>query len=563
MSHIQINHLTFTYPQSSKPALDDVSLDLESGSFLMLGGKSGSGKSTLLSHLTSATAPVGQRSGSILIDGVPLEDMTVFSQMSNIAFVPQHSNLRGVSGKVIDELARGLVRINCEHSTMRSRIAEATAYFGIESWLDRNVEELSDGQRRLVSLASALVVTPRVLILDDPISQLDPTSVANFLSILYDLYEELKVTVIMSTGIFGEVYAVADKIVILDAGKIAHEGTPSDIACSLYRGNDQFAYALPSSIRIYHGVHPHALPDVLPLTVGAAHNWMKAELGEKGAAARHLPDKRVGSFSEQPVIKFEDVSLDYGREREVLKDVSLSVTKGSVHAIVGTNGSGKSTMLRMVAGLVSCDRGAVMIHDSRRGRWAKANQSTYEVAFLPQNLDGFFTKETVRAELESMVADRHFSQDEIERYVGDFAKTIGIFSYLDVNPRSLSLGERQLAAIAKVMMQETPILLLDEPTEGIDPFAQRKVGKLLHELAKRGVAILVASQDLRFCAEYATGVSLLFAGDVATTETPQAFFSSNVLYTTQASRISRGVYSNCVTDDEVIVLCLENGWQKS
>lgn len=193
----------------------------------------------------------------------------------------------------------------------------------------------------------------------------------------------------------------------------------------------------------------------------------------------------------------------------------------------------------------------------------KANQSTYEVALLPQNLDGFFTRETVRAELESMVADRHFSQDEIERYVEDFSKTIGIFSYLDVNPRSLSLGERQLAAIAKVMMQETPILLLDEPTEGIDPFAQRKVGKLLHELAKRGVAILIASQDLRFCAEYATGVSLLSAGDVATTETPQAFFSSNVLYTTQASRISRGVYSNCVTDDEVIVLCLENGWQKS
>ncbi len=563
MAHIQIDHLTFTYPHSSKPALDDVSLDLKPGSLLMLGGKSGSGKSTLLSHLTSATAPAGQLSGSILVDGVPLEDMTTFSQMSNIALVPQHSDLRGVTGKVIDELASGLVRINCEQSTMRSRIAEATAYFGIESWLDRNVEELSDGQRRLVSLASAMVVSPRVLILDDPISQLDPTSVANFLSILYDLYKELKVTVIMSTSVFGEIYAVADEIVVLDAGKIAYEGTPSDIACSLYRGNDQFVYALPSSIRIYHGVHPQSSPDALPLTVGAAHNWMKAELETKGAIARHLPDKRMGGYSEQPVIKFENVSFCYGGEHEVLKDVSLSVTKGSVHAIVGTNGAGKSTMLRMVAGLVPCDRGTVTIHDSRRGRWAKANQSTYEVALLPQNLDGFFTRETVRAELESMVADRHFSQDEIERYVEDFSKTIGIFSYLDVNPRSLSLGERQLAAIAKVMMQETPILLLDEPTEGIDPFAQRKVGKLLHELAKRGVAILIASQDLRFCAEYATGVSLLSAGDVATTETPQAFFSSNVLYTTQASRISRGVYSNCVTDDEVIVLCLENGWQKS
>lgn len=169
MAHIQIDHLTFTYPHSSKPALDDVSLDLKPGSLLMLGGKSGSGKSTLLSHLTSATAPAGQLSGSILVDGVPLEDMTTFSQMSNIALVPQHSDLRGVTGKVIDELASGLVRINCEQSTMRSRIAEATAYFGIESWLlTKRRGAFPMARRRLVSLASAMVVSPRVLILDRP-----------------------------------------------------------------------------------------------------------------------------------------------------------------------------------------------------------------------------------------------------------------------------------------------------------------------------------------------------------------------------------------------------------
>lgn len=407
-----------------------------------------------------------------------------------------------------------------------------------------------------------MVLNPRVLVFDDPISQLDPVTASTFLSIVHDLNAELKVTVIMSLRTFDEVYPTADMVAIMDGGRIRHVGTPREVACSLYLGNDQFAYALPSSVRIYHGVHPQSDSCEFPLSVGEARDWMKAECEARGAALRHLPDKRMRGLPEQSVLKFDDLCFSYDGAHELFRNVSLSIAKGGVHAIVGANGSGKSTMLKLAAGVLSPAQGHVSIHDSRRGRWVEAGQCAYEVALLPQDLDGFFTKGTVRDELEKLVAGRHFSQEDIDRYVNDFAKTLGIFAYLDADPRVLSYGERQLAAIAKAMMCETAVLLLDEPTKGIDLFAQRKLGKLLHELAKRGVAIVIASQDLKFCAEYATCVSLLFDGEVATTETPQAFFSSNILYTTQASRISRGLYSNTVTDDEVIVLCLENGWQK-
>ena len=161
-----------------------------------------------------------------------------------------------------------------------------------------------------------------------------------------------------------------------------------------------------------------------------------------------------------------------------------------------------------------------------------------------------------------MLLDERLTPEEIDHRVRESAHVMGISPYLDKDPRRLSCGERRLVAITKVEMAEASVLILDEPTMGVDPFAQRKIGKLLHELAKRGITILIASQDIKFCAEYATSVSLLFNGSIATTNTPQAFFSSNTLYTTEASRISRMLYSNTVTDDEVIILCLENGWQK-
>lgn len=562
MAHIEIRHLSFTYPHAHVPALADVNLDIAPGSLVLLGGKSGSGKSTLLSQFMSPSSPEGQRSGTILIDGVPLEDMSPFSRMSKIAFVSQKPDAQIGSGKVMEELTRHLIRINCEQSTMRSRVAETAAYFGIENWLDRDVDELSDGQKQLLKLASAMVLNPRVLVFDDPVSQLDAVTAASFLTIVYDLNSELRTTVIMSTRIFDEIYQAADIVAVMDAGKIRHLGTPRDVVRSLYRDNDQFVYALPSSVRIYHGVHPRVDPRESPLSVGEARDWMKAEYEAKGATLRHLPDKRVGGLSDQTVMRFEDVGFGYDGARAVFKGLSLSVSKGGVHAVVGANGSGKSTLLKMAAGNLAPDRGLVSIHDGRRGRWVRASQCASDVALLPQDLDGFFARRSVRAELEELVADRHFTQEDIDRYVDDFAKSLGISAFLDEDPGVLSYGERQLAGIAMAMMRETAILLLDEPAKGVDLFAQRKLGKLLHELAKRGVAILIASQDLKFCAEYATSVSLIFDGEIVTTETPQAFFSSNVLYTTQASRISRGVYSNTVTDDDVIVLCLENGWQK-
>lgn len=563
MSHFEVNHLTFSYPDAPTPALEDVTLDIEPGSYLLLCGRNGSGKTTLLRHFASWATPEGARSGTVLLDGVALDGVPQNEQISKVGFVGQNPNRQITQKTVLDELALGPRMVGCDCSTMQSRIAETAAFFGIKDWLNRDVDELSGGQKRLLNLASAMVMSPGVLVLDESTSRLDPIATSMFLSLLRNINHELDVTVIISERAFEQVYIDADEVIIMDAGRIAYHGSTNDVARKLYLSNSPISYALPSAIRIFHGVHPTADPGVSPVSIHGARSWMREEYECKGAGRRHLPDKRmIGDLDRRPILKLDDIHFAYGRGEEILRGTSLSVVQGSVHAIVGNNDAGKTTLLKIAKGMLRPDRGSAEIYDRMRGRWVRTSQCDGIIATLPQNLEGFFTKDTVYEELCSMLLDERLTSGEIDHRVRESAHVMGISPHLEKDPRRLSCGERRLVAIAKVELAEASVLILDEPTMGVDPFAQRKIGKLLHELAKRGITILIASQDLKFCAEYATSVSLLFNGSIATTNTPQAFFSSNTLYTTEASRISRVLYSNTVTDDEVIILCLENGWQK-
>ncbi len=563
MSHFEVNHLTFSYPDAPTPALEDVTLDVEPGSYLLLCGGNGSGKTTLLRHFASWVAPEGTRSGTILLDGIELDAVAQNEQISKVGFVGQNPNRQITQKTVLDELALGPRMVGCDCSTMQSRIAETAAFFGIKDWLNRDVDELSGGQKRLLNLASAMVMSPGVLVLDEPTSRLDPIATSMFLSLLRNINHELDVTVIISERAFEQVYIDADEVIIMDAGRIAYHGSTNDVARKLYLSNSPISYALPSAIRIFHGVHPTVDPGASPVSIHEARSWMREEYECKGAGRLHLPDKRmIGDLDRRPILKLNDIHFAYGRGEEILRGTSLSVVQGSVHAIVGNNDAGKTTLLKIAKGMLRPDRGSAEIYDRMRGRWVRTSQCGGIIATLPQNLDGFFTKDTVYEELRSVLLDERLTPEEIDHRVRESAHVMGISPYLDKDPRRLSCGERRLVAITKVEMAEASVLILDEPTMGVDPFAQRKIGKLLHELAKRGITILIASQDIKFCAEYATSVSLLFNGSIATTNTPQAFFSSNTLYTTEASRISRVLYSNTVTDDEVIILCLENGWQK-
>ena len=564
MSHFRVDHLTFSYSNAATAALKDVSLDIEPGSYLLLCGRNGSGKTTLLRHFASWAAPEGIRSGSVLLDGIALDEVGESEQISKVGFVGQNPNRQITQKTVLDELALGPRMVGCDHSTMQSRIAETAAYFGIKDWLNRDVDELSGGQKRLLNLASAMVMNPDILILDEPTSRLDPIATSTFLSLIRNINYELDVTVVISERSFERVYTDADEVIIMNEGEIAYRGSTQDVAKKLYLSNDPISYALPSAIRIFHGVHPAVNSETFPVTVHGARRWMRKEFKLKGASRRHLPDKRMsGNVDKRTMLKLDNVHYAYGSGDEVLRGTTLSITQGSVHAIVGNNDAGKTTLLKIAKGLLEPRQGDAKVYDRVRGHWVKTSQCDGIIATLPQDLDDFFVNDTVHEELRCAFSNERLSPEEVDFRIREFAHGIGITPHLDKNPRGLSCGERRLVAIARTVMSEVGILILDEPTMGVDPFAQRKCGKLLHELAKRGVTILIASQDLKFCAEYATNVSLLFNGTIATTSTPQAFFSSNTLYTTEASRISRVLYSNTVTDDEVIILCLENGWQKS
>ena len=246
MSHFEVDHLTFTFPNALTPALEDVNLDVEPGSYLLLCGRNGSGKTTLLRHFASWATPEGTRSGTVLLDGVDLGAVTQNEQVSKVGFVGQNPNRQITQKTVLDELALGPRMVGCDHSTMQSRIAETAAYFRIKDWLNRDVAELSGGQKRLLNLASAMVMNPDVLVLDEPTSRLDPIATSTFLSLVRNINRELDVTVIISERSFEQVYIDADEVIIMDAGRIAYRGSTNDVARKLYLGNDPISYALAS-----------------------------------------------------------------------------------------------------------------------------------------------------------------------------------------------------------------------------------------------------------------------------------------------------------------------------
>ena len=547
MAHFHIENLTFSYPGSVTPTLDGVSLDIEKGEFLLLCGRSGSGKTTLLRQLKPTLAPYGKRQGEVFFDGKPIGEMTSREQAEKIGFVMQDPQEQIVTDKVWHELAFGLENLGCDPAVMRLRVAEMASFFGIQDWFHREVAELSGGQKQLLNLASVMAMQPEVLILDEPTSQLDPISAGDFLNTLKKINRELGTTIVITEHRMEDIFPAADRVAVMEDGRLTFLGSPREVGLALRESASPLFSALPAPVRVYYAVNPAGR---CPLTVREGRAWLSEEFPE-GASVDALPEPACPDTDGEAALVIKECWLRYTRTGpDVLRGLNLRVPRGSLFAILGGNGTGKSTALKAVCGSVKAYRGSIEILGKRQRDYRLRELFRGCLSMLPQDPRSLFVKETVLEDLQEMGAE--------QAAVEETAALCRITELLSANPADLSGGELQRAALAKVLLRKPKLLLLDEPTKGMDSIFKAEFAAILDRLCREGVTVVMVSHDVEFCAEYAQLVGLFFDGQLITTGTPQTLFGSNSFYTTAVSRMSRHVFRNAVTSEQAAALIKRN-----
>ena len=548
MAHFDIEDLNFSYPTAKgKLSLAGVNLSVKKGEYVVLCGRSGSGKTTLLRQLKTVLAPHGKRSGRVLFNGVPLDEVSDRDQAAKIGYVMQNPDDQIVTDKVWHELAFGLESLGTDQKTMRARVAEMACYFGIQDWFHRDVADLSGGQKQLLNLASIMAMHPEVLILDEPTSQLDPIAASDFLNTVRKINIELGTTVIVTEHRLEDIFPYADRAVVMDEGRIIADDTPRNIGRHLFEQNNKMFAAMPTPVRVFYSAGGSG---DCPLTVRDGRSWLSEAFPEVPKVSA-LPVAELSDEIEDPVLSLKELWFRYEKDSpDILRGVNMEVPKGCLYAIVGGNGAGKSTTLKAICGICRPYRGKVKIFDKPIEKYSTAELFRNCIAMLPQDPKSLFVKKTVREELEEMSKDK--------ARVEEIAGLCQITALLDSHPYDLSGGEQQRAALAKVLLTEPRILLLDEPTKGIDSFFKEVFAGILADLKAKGLTVIMVSHDIEFCARHADMVSMFFDGQVLTTDAPRRFFGANSFYTTAANRMSRHVFTNAVTAEDVVQLYKAN-----
>ena len=556
MEHFEIKDLSFSYPTTpDKQTLSHVNLKIERGQYVTVCGRSGSGKTTLLKHLKSVLAPHGNVTGEILFDGKPLCEVDLRTQSSQIGYVMQNPDSQIVTDKVWHELAFGLESLGVDQKTIRLRVAEMASYFGIQGWFHKNVADLSGGQKQLLNLASIMAMQPSVLILDEPTSQVDPIAASDFMNTVRKINRELRTTIIITDHRLEDIFYASDKVVVMENGSIIADDEPRKIGAFLKAQENKMFAAMPTPVQIYYGVSGEGK---CPLTVREGAEWLDKMFAEQKPTITAIADSKeiLEEEIKDPAVELKEVWFRYEKDTpDILKGVSFQVPKEQIFAIVGGNGTGKSTTLKAICNICKPYRGKVFVDGKAVGKYRGGELFQGMLTMLPQDPQSLFVKKTVREDLEEMLTGK---ASELEEKVRNVAALCEIEDLLESHPYDLSGGEQQRAALAKVLLTEPKIVLMDEPTKGIDNFFKLKFAEILEKLKKQGVTIIMVSHDVEFCAKYADTVSMFFDGGIITTNTPNRFFSQNSFYTTAANRMSRHVFENAITNEDVIELCQQN-----
>ena len=537
MENFGFKNVSFSYPEQEKKALRNISFGVNQGEFILLCGPSGCGKSTLLRHLKTCLSPHGVLSGEILFNGKLLKETDERTQSQEIGFVMQSPENQVVTDKVWHELAFGLESLGFDTPTIRRRVAEVAAFFGIENWFYKKVTELSGGQKQLLCLASVMAMNPKVLVLDEPTAQLDPIAATDFLALLGKINRELGITIILTEHRLEEAFPFATRAIVMEKGEIVCDDTPDKVGLCLRDKDSGMFLAMPTAMRVWAGVETNL---ACPLTVRDGSDFL--ELRNKEKEILPLPAEDPHIYSEGIALQCDELWFRYEKDLpDVIKGFSLTLHRGEFYAVLGGNGAGKTTSLKVIAGLRNAYRGGV--------------QTKGKVGMLPQNPQALFVKRTVREDLYEALRGVKISKEEKDTQVARVVALCGLSEFLDRHPYDISGGEQQRTALAKVLLTAPDLLLLDEPTKGFDAEFKVTFAGIINKLTKQGVTVLMVSHDVPFCAEYTHRCGLFFDGNIVAEGTPREFFSGNSFYTTPANRMARHLIPNAVTVDDILSCC--------
>lgn len=482
-------------------------------------------------------------SGSVYYCGRPVAELSGRESAAAIGYVMQNPEQQIVTDKVWHELAFGLENLGTPRDVIARRIAETASWLGIGELYDRSAAELSGGQKQLVNLAAVLVMQPELLILDEPTAQLDPIAASGFMNAVGRLNREHGMTILMVEHRLEEAVPMCSRLMVMDGGRLIYSGEPGSVIRQL-GSRPEIMCGMPAAARLSAVLGSDTDNAPVPLTVREGRELV----GRYRNDVKKLPDNGYSyQIPDTPALEMKDVYFRYSRSSpDVLRGVGLSVGVGEIFCILGGNGSGKTTTLMAAAGLIKPYSGVIRVFGRKLKEYK--NQSLYRncLAMLPQDVQTVFLRNTVREELD----DAGIKPEELP---------FDLTGLLDMHPYDLSGGEQQLAALAKVLAQKPGILLLDEPTKGLDAAAKLRISGVIRDLKKSGMTVIAVTHDVEFAAGLADRCALFFAGEAVFSGTPHEFFPENSFYTTAAVRITRGQFTGAVTVDEAAELCRING----
>lgn len=513
---LSLQNLSFTYPGGEKPALEQITASVERGELVLLLGGTGSGKTTLLKLMKQLIAPFGTRTGQIQLAGEEVSHLPKETLAREVGYLFQHTQDQLCMPTPLEEMAFGLRQLGSPPAAISRRCGELSCYFGMENWLDTPMEQLSGGQRQLTALASVLAADPSLLLLDEPTAQLDPVHSRSFLEQLLRLHRDNGMTVLAALHQPESIYFQADRVLVLEQGRLLFFGTPEETADFLGERNHPLFSALPAGCRAVR-------------VLGYPASRGKEPLKEEDLS--RLTATPLPAASPKPsLLTLKEVTAAYpGQSRPVLREVDLQLGAGELFVLLGANGCGKTTLLKTIAGLIPLRCGSIRLEGEKSTLWRPT--AFAQVGYLPQDPMELFDADRLEEDLLSYGRSRGLDQAQVEGLLDQ-----PLFSPLKwvwkQNPLDLSGGQRQLAALAKLMLKKPKLLLLDEPGKGLDAAASARLGERLSKLAEEGIAILLSCHDPDFAARYGHRCGFLFHGQLLPAQPPEEFFAGNRFYLT-------------------------------
>lgn len=505
-----------------------MSFEIKKGGLVLITGASGCGKTTLLKMLKPCISPVGSVSGEVSVLG---EKACPENDGASIGYVSQDPESACVSDTVLGELAFAPENMGLSPEEVQLRIAETASWFGIGKLLDRELSTLSGGELKMVSLCAVMTMRPEILLLDEPVSRLDPVAAENFMSAVIRLNRELGTTVIIAEHRCESFFSICDKILPMENGTVLGAFSPEEAAAAL-KGRPEASCFLPCAARIAKN---SAKAILLPLTVRSGREFLQNNYEKVSVVACEN-----GGFTGEIALECRDLCFAYSRTSpDIISGAELTVRKGEAVTILGANGSGKTTLLGCLSGLHKPYNGRVKVFGKPISSYKNGSLYRGCMALLPQDPSDVFTSFSVGEDYRAAVKALGGEAREADEMLGK----LGVSHLEKTHPYDLSGGEMQLCALGRVLLSRPRILLLDEPTKGLDAVSCERLIGILRELKKNGTALLAVTHDLEFAAALSDRCGLFFGGTNTEPVHPSVFFNGTQLYTTPTARICGGIFS--------------------